>query len=201
MTETTSPLDLLDRARGGDADALGRLLSAYRSYLALLARMQIDGRLQAKLDASDVVQEACLEAFRDFPTFRGSTEAELLAWLRQVLVRNMSNQIRHYAGTQARDIGMERSLAADVDSSAQALERNLAASQSSPSQAASRREQAALLAEALERLAVDHREVIVLRNLQNLTFPEVATRMNRSVDAVEKLWTRALIQLRRKLGA
>ena len=194
------PLELLRQARAGDGDALGRLLGLYRNYLALLARLQVDGRLRAKVDASDVVQEACLEAHRDFRGFRGSTEKELLGWLRQVLVRNLSNLIRHYAGSQRRDVRRERSLAAAVDRSSAALEAGLVAPQSSPSQQADRREQAVLLAEALQDLAADHREVIILRNLEGLSFPDVSCRMGRSVDAVEKLYARALIQLRRHLG-
>jgi RNA polymerase sigma-70 factor (ECF subfamily) len=194
------PDELLRLARAGDGDAPGRLLAQYRGYLALLARLQVPGRLQSKIDASDLAQEACLEAYRDFHAFRGSTEKELLAWLRQVLVRNLANTIRHYAGTQRRDVGLERSLGAGVDRSSLALEAGLAAAQSSPSSRAARREQAALLAEALDKLSADHREVLVLRSLEGLAFPEVAARMGRGVDAVEKLWARALIQLRRRLA-
>jgi RNA polymerase sigma-70 factor (ECF subfamily) len=198
MTDTPlDPMELMRQARGGDGDALGRLLAMYRNYLALIARLQVDERIKAKVDASDVVQEACLEAFRDFASFRGSTEKELLAWLRQILVSNLSNLFRHYAGTQRRDVRLEVGLG--VERSSQALG-GLAQPQSSPSERAGRREQAALLAEALGRLSPDHREVIILRNLQALPFAEVAVRMGRSVDAVEKLWARALIQLRGQLG-
>lgn len=197
VPQPTGPLELMSQARAGDGDALGRLLAMYRNYLALIARLQVDERLKAKVDASDVVQEACLEAYRDFASFRGSTEKELLAWLRQILVSNLSNLFRHYAGTQRRDVRLEVSLG--VERSSQAMG-GLAQPQSSPSERAARREQAALLAEALGKLSPDHREVIILRNLQGLTFAEVAVRMGRSVDAVEKLWARALIQLRGHLG-
>jgi RNA polymerase sigma-70 factor (ECF subfamily) len=200
MSEHTDPLALLALARGGDADALGTLLASYRGYLALLARLQTEGRLQAKVDASDVVQEACLEAYRDFPAFRGSTEKELLAWLRQVLSRNLSNLIRHYAGTQRRDVRLEVRLDGDADESSSALEAGLMAVGSSPSQQAGRREQVALLADAIQRLPDDQREAIILRTLRGLSFPEVAARMGRSTDAVEKLWARGLIRLRRDLG-
>ncbi|MGL4551834.1 MAG: sigma-70 family RNA polymerase sigma factor [Gemmataceae bacterium] len=200
MTDHPDPTALMALARGGDADALGRLLAGYRGYLALLARLQTEGRLQAKVDASDVVQEACLEAYRDFPAFRGSTEKELLAWLRQVLSRNLSNLVRHYAGTQRRDVRLEVRLDGHADESSAALDAGLAAVGSSPSQQAVRREQAVLLAEALERLPEDQREAMVLRTLRGLSFPEVAARMGRSTDAVEKLWARGLIRLRREMG-
>jgi RNA polymerase sigma-70 factor (ECF subfamily) len=73
--------------------------------------------------------------------------------------------------------------------------------QSSPSQSASRREQAVLLADALEKLPEDYREVIILSHLESLSFSEVARRMARSVDSVKNLWARALARLRRALGA
>jgi RNA polymerase sigma-70 factor (ECF subfamily) len=81
------------------------------------------------------------------------------------------------------------------------LDRGLVAQQSSPSQQAARREQAVLLADALEQLPEDYREVLVLRHLEALTFPEVAARMGRSLDSVEKLWMRGLVRLRQVMGA
>jgi RNA polymerase sigma-70 factor (ECF subfamily) len=194
------PEQLLAAARVGDASALGRLLEGYRRYLKLLARLEIDRRLQGKLDPSDLVQETFLEAHRDFAQFRGSGEPDLLAWLRQVLVRNLANQVRRYLGTRGRDVRLERELAAEVDESSRVLDRGLVAPQSSPSKQATRREQAVLLAEALGRLPDDYREVIVLRHLQERTFPEVAARMGRTVEGVKKLWARALARLRGTLG-
>ena len=191
---------LLRLARAGHGDALGRLLELYRSYLALLARLQIGRRLQGKVDPADLVQESFLEAHRDFAQFRGNTEEELVAWLRQILASNLANLVRHYLGTQRRNVRLERELADELDQSSRALDRDLAAPHSSPSQQAVRREQAVLLADALDRLPPDYREAIILRNLQALPFAEVARRMGRSLDSVEKLWTRALVLLRRALG-
>ena len=86
MSEDPDDLDaLIERARAGDDAALGRLLERYRAYLTVLARVQIGRRLQGKADCADVVQETFLEAARHFAGFRGSTEAELAAWLRQIL--------------------------------------------------------------------------------------------------------------------
>jgi len=193
------PEQLLAQAKAGDSPALGRLLERYRAYLLLLARVQIGRRLQGKVDESDMVQEACLGAHRDFDQFRGTTEPEFLAWLRQILASLLANVVRHYQGTQRRDVRLERQLADDLNRSSQALDRGLAAVQSSPSQQASRREQAVLLAEALSRLPAEWRELLVLRHLEGLTFPEVAQRLGRSVDSVKKLWPRALANLRRLL--
>jgi RNA polymerase sigma-70 factor (ECF subfamily) len=201
MSEAVSlnPEELLHRARAGDAPATGRLLELYRAYLVVLARVQIGRRLQGKVDASDLVQEAFLGAFRDFPQFRGTTEKEFLAWLRQILASLLANLVRHYQGTQRRDIRLERQLAAELDQSSQALDRGLAASQSSPSQQAIRREQSVVLAEALGRLPEEWRELLILRHLEGLSFPEVARRMGRTIDTVKKLWPRALAGLRRLL--
>lgn len=192
--------DLLARARLGDAQALGALLEFYRSYLRLLARLSIDHRLRGKADPSDVVQETFLQAHRAFPQFRGTSEGELIAWLRQILGSRVAKLVRRYQLTQSRDVRLERSLSADLDQSSRALVDGLIAPQSTASQHAARREQAVLLADAIEQLPEDYRDVIVLHHLQGLPFAEVARRMQRTAGAVEKLWIRGLVQLRRLLG-
>jgi RNA polymerase sigma-70 factor (ECF subfamily) len=194
------PAQLLISARAGSGLALGQLLELYRSYLTLLARLQITRRLQGKVDAADLVQETFLKAHRHFAQFRGATESELVGWLRQILASTLANLVRHYYTAQRRDVRLERELAADLDQSSRVLDRGLLAKQSSPSQRAARREQAVLLADALGRLPEDYRAVVILRQLQGLSFPEVARSMSRSVDSVKKLWARALAQLRDSLG-
>src|SRR6516162_2801360 len=92
---------LLPKARAGDSAALGRLLELYRNFLRLLARTLLGKTPQARLEPSDLVQETFLEAHRDFRQFAGTTEAELLAWLRRILVRNLADQVRrHKAGAR-----------------------------------------------------------------------------------------------------
>jgi RNA polymerase sigma-70 factor (ECF subfamily) len=191
---------LLRQAKAGNESTLGPLLERYRPYLAVLARVQIGRRLQGKADASDVVQEAFLGAWRDFPQFRGSTEAEFRAWLRQILASLLANLVRHYQGTQRRDVRLERQLAVELDHSSQALDRGLVATQDSPSQQAAHREQAVVLAEALERLPEDYRNLLMLRHLEGHTFPEVARQMCRTLDSVKKLWPKALAALRRTMA-
>jgi RNA polymerase sigma-70 factor (ECF subfamily) len=194
------PEQLLVLARAGSVPALGELLELYRSYLTLLARLQISRRLQGKVDAADLVQETFLKAHRHFGQFRGTTESELVSWLRQILAATLANLVRHYYAAQRRDVRLERELAADLDQSSRVLDQGLLAKQSSPSQRAARREQAVVLADALGQLPEDYREVVILRQLQGMTFPEVARRMGRTVDSVKKLWARALAQLRDSLG-
>jgi RNA polymerase sigma-70 factor (ECF subfamily) len=191
---------LLDQARAGNNSALGELLDRYRNYLEILARVQIGRRLQGKIDAADLVQETFLDAHRGFAVFQGASEGELVAWLRQILAARLADLLRRYLGTRRRDVRLERELALELDQSSHALEGGMAISQSTPSHQVARREQAVLLADALGKLPEAYREVIVLHHLEGLRFPEVAARMNRSVDAVKKLWVRALIRLRRSLG-
>lgn len=194
------PEQLLQQARTGDGSALGRLLELYRHYLTLLARLQISRRLQSKVDAADLVQETFLKAHRHFGQFRGTVEAEFVSWLRQILAGNVANLVRHYYGTQGRDVRLEQELVGELERSSQAWSVGLVAPHSTPSQRAARREEAIVLADALAGLPVDYSEVIVLRHLQGLPFTDVAERMGRTVDAVEKLWVRALARLRKSLG-
>src|SRR5579871_47824 len=198
MNDTPEPL--LSLARAGQGAARGALLERFRNYLTLLARLQIDRRLQGKVDPSDVVQETFLEAHRDFARFRGSSETELAAWLRQILAHNFANVLRHYRGTQRRDVRLERQLQAELNQSSRVWDPGLVAQLSSPSHEAARRERMVLVADALAQLPPDYREVLVLRHLEGLTFPEVAGRMGRTLTAVNKLWVRALGRLRQLLG-
>jgi RNA polymerase sigma-70 factor (ECF subfamily) len=198
-SDRSDPEQLLQDARTAGGPALGRLLELYRNYLTLLARLEIGRRLRRKVDESDLVQETFLEAHRHFGRFRGTTEAELVSWLRQILAGVVANLLRRYYGTQRRNVRLERELADDLARSSQALAGGLAARQSSPSERAARREQAVLLADALGRLPAAYQEVIVLSHLEGLAFPEVARRMGRSLDSVKNLWARALARLRRAL--
>lgn len=192
--------DLLRRARDGDDDARGRLLEIYRNYLRVLARTLIGQTIQVRIDASDLVQETFLKAHRKFAQFMGGSEAELIGWLRQILVHSLANQAKHYRA-RARDVRREESLEAALDRSSLAIQAALAApSSASPSARAVHREEAVLLADALERLPADYRDVFIFRNLEHIPVEQVAIRMGRSVNAVRKLWTRAMLELQRELG-
>jgi RNA polymerase sigma-70 factor (ECF subfamily) len=194
------PDRLLLLARQGDEQALGQLLEHFRNYLELLARLEIGRRLQMKVDTSDLVQETFLEAHRNFKTFRGSGEAEFVAWLRSIFAARLSMLVRHYLGTQGRDVRREQGLEINLDQTSHLLERGLFAPGNSPSQSVVRREQGVLVAEALAQLPDDYREIVMLRHLEDLPFNDVAQRMNRTVDSVQKLWVRALARLRTLLA-
>ena len=122
MTPADPILDeLLAQARAGDQAALGRLLELYRNYLRLMARSLIRPPLQVQLDASDLVQETFLKAHREFAQFAGSGERELVAWLRQILVRTLANQAKHHRA-RGRDQRRQESLDVLLDRSSLAIQ-------------------------------------------------------------------------------
>jgi RNA polymerase sigma-70 factor (ECF subfamily) len=170
-------------------------LERYRAYLRLLARLHLDPRLQGKLDPSDVVQQTLLQAYRALDQFRGHSDGELAAWLRQILARNLAHAVRDL-GRAKRDVGLERSLEAAVDASSLRLEAWLAAEQSSPSQRAERNEQLLRLAEALTTLPEAQREAIVLHYWQGQSLVEIGACLGRTPAAVAGLLHRGLKQLR-----
>ena len=180
------------------AEPDGRPLEGYRDYLRLLARTQLGPRLQAKLDASDVAQQAILQAHQARGQFRGTTEAEKLAWLRAILASVLAAAARRFEA-RARDVARERSLERDLQLSSSRLECLFAADQTSPSQGAVRAEELLRLAAALTRLSEDQRQVVELHHLKGLPVAEVAEQMGRTRAAVVGLLFRGVKKLRRLL--
>jgi RNA polymerase sigma-70 factor (ECF subfamily) len=111
-------------------------LTRFQPWLHLLARLQIDNRLQGKFDPSDIVQQTLLEAVRALPQFRGQTEAELAGWLRAILGHVLAHEVRRYRGTQERDLTREVSIDQELAASSQRLGAILADPGASPSQQA-----------------------------------------------------------------
>lgn len=198
MTSEAIPEELIAQARGGDPEALGRLLELYRNYLKLVARSLIGTALRVKVEPSDLVQETFLKAHREFAGFAGRGEPELIAWLRRILARTVADQVKHHR-RKGRDHMRQESLDVLLDRSDATIHQALASYAGSPSEGASRREQAVLLADAVNQLPPDYREVFILRTLEHVPFEEVAVRMGRSVGAVRMLWARALERLNRLL--
>lgn len=191
---------LVDRAQNGCGEALGQLLDGCRQYLLLVANQEIDRPLRGKVGASDLVQDTFMDAQRDFQKFHGGTEADLLHWLRQILINNLHDARRRYGGTAKRRISREVPLYRPNNRASMAATRR-AADVHSPSWFAMRREEAEAMRGALDRLADDHRRVIVLRNLELRPFPEIAKLMDRSEAAARKLWARAIEALAQQMGA
>jgi RNA polymerase sigma-70 factor, ECF subfamily len=196
MHVTESISTLLLRARKGDRQALDRLFGLCRSYLLVVAEAQVNSWAGAKFSASDLVQQTLMDAYRGFADFRGGTTAEWLGWLRQIASHNACDLARHYAGAQKRLVKKEVPLEPDGHAA-----QGPGDSPNTPSVLAVLQEQQLLLADALAQLSSDHREVIVLRNLQGLSFADVANRLERSRPAVQMLWMRAIESLRDKMAS
>jgi RNA polymerase sigma-70 factor (ECF subfamily) len=176
------------------ADSLER----YRAYLALLARLQLDPKLQGKVDLSGVVQQTLLEACQALPRFCVQGPVPQAAWLRRILANNLADEVRKLA-TAKRDRGRERSLEAALEASSARLEGWLAADQSSPSQQAGRQEQAMRLAAALAELPEAQREALVLQHWHGWSLADIARHLGRSHAAVAGLIKRGLQRLREQL--
>ena len=175
------------------------LLEQFRDYLRLLARLSVDERLRAKLDPSDVVQQTMLEAHRAMPGFTGETDAEMAGWLRQILARNLADQLRHFTRAK-RHVGNERSLEASMALSTRRIDVWLAPD-SSPSQTLIRSDEVLSLADSLARLPRDQRQAVEQHYLAELPSAEIARRMDRSEAAVAGLLRRGLKRLRELMCA
>jgi RNA polymerase sigma-70 factor (ECF subfamily) len=182
------------------ANEAGLPLERYRSYLVTLARLHLDPRLQGKVDASDVVQQALLKAHQARGQYRGQSPEELVAWLRQILAHAVTDALRTYSRAK-RNRGLERSLEQAVEDSSSQMESWLAAEQSSPSMQAQRNEALIRLGEALERLPALQREVLVLKHCQGWTLAQIGEHLGRTPAAVASLLRRGLKQLREHLQA
>ena len=187
----------LAAARAGSREALGQALDACRGYLLLLAERELDPDLRAKGGASDLVQETFLEAQNDFAQFKGNSEDELRAWLRQILLHNLANFTRRYRATAKRRLGRE--VALEVSGSSADREGGLTLDALSPSGLAMEEEQAQALRWALERLPDDYRQVILLHYQEQRPFEDIAPLMHRSYEAVRSLWARAIRRLRHEM--
>jgi RNA polymerase sigma-70 factor, ECF subfamily len=186
----------LQAARTGSREALGRVLDGYRAYLLLIADRELDVSLQAKGGASDLVQETFLEAQRDFDGFHGSSDGELRAWLRQLLLHNLANWVRRYRDAAKRQLDREVRLPPGGSSEAGG---DLIAPIPTPSGWAMAGEQDLELQRAMEHLPEDYRRILELRYRDELSFDAIAEQMQRSAGAARKLWLRAVERLREEL--
>jgi RNA polymerase sigma-70 factor, ECF subfamily len=173
-------------------------LEQYRDYLKLLADLQLNPRLRAKEDASDIVQQTMLDAHLGFADFRGKTDAELRAWLKMILTHNLLAVARRY-GTHKRAVGREVTLQDQLEQSSALLHQRLVADQTSPSMTLMKRERSEQLADALLNLLDDERSAVVLKHYHNWSVAEIAQHLGRTQDAVAGLLRRGLKKLREHL--
>lgn len=185
---------LLLAARNGSSAALGALLEEYRAYLLLIANSELDADLRTKVGASDLVQESFLEAQRDFAGFQGADPDDLRAWLRRVLLHNLTDFARRFPDVSGRQISQDES-----QKGAAALLPRLADGVPSPSAFAIANELAAALLRDIENLPDDYRAVLTLRHQEERSFAEIGQTLNRTAPAARKLWFRAIERLRQDL--
>jgi RNA polymerase sigma-70 factor, ECF subfamily len=186
---------LLERARAGDAVALGHLLESTRAYLKVVAGFLMRNACRAPVDISDVVQETNLRAHEKFSSFDGSSEGELVGWLRKIL----NNHVLNILKSQGRFARRPQSLETLLERASAEAHGALAAQGSTPSAQASRREQAVLVANALESLPPDYKQVLVLCYVEKVSHEEAGRPMGRSETASRMLLMRAARALEKRL--
>ena len=173
-------------------------LERFREYLRLLARVHLGSGLGQKIDASDVVQDTLLKAYQALDAFQWRSEAELLGWLRAILVNCLRDTMRRHH-SEGRDIQREQSLEDRLNESSTRLEALLSRSGSSPGGQVVQQEQMVALANALAQLPDDQRAAVELKHLQGFSVAETAKRLEKSHAAVAGLLRRGLERLRELL--
>ncbi len=191
--------ELFHRAKGGSSSAIGNLLDQCRGYLTVIVQQEINQQMRAKIAPSDLVQESLLEAYRGFENFQGTSERELLGWLRKTLLNNCADAVRHYRGTARRAMDRECSLDDCSDSD---YPRAVVESQSSlPLDKAIRNEQQQRALDGIRQLPERQRRAVMLRNLEAKSFSEIGEALQISTDAARKLWERAIQRLAENLDS
>jgi RNA polymerase sigma-70 factor (ECF subfamily) len=190
---------LLQSARSGSVEALGRLFEVCRGYLLTVARQELGAALRAKVDAADVVQETFIEALRDFPTFRGENGQQLLGWLRGILRHNLADLAKHFE-SRCRTVSQEVPLP-DPQRLAEARIRAFQAVGGPICEQLIAQEQRRALDAALHRLPPLYRRVVQLHFGERCSFAEIGNGLQRSPEAVRKLAGRAVKRLRREMHA
>jgi RNA polymerase sigma-70 factor (ECF subfamily) len=193
---------LLARARAGDRGALNDIFARYRERLRRMIEIRMDWRLQARIDASDVIQDAFLDVAARLKDYLHDPKLPLFLWLRLVVGEQLTNLHRHHLGAQMRDARREVSLyqGALPEASSVALAAQLLGKHTSPTQAAVRAERMLRMQEAINRLDPIDREAIALRHFEQLTRAESAQVLGIEEAAAAKRYIRALKRLKATLA-
>ncbi len=188
---------LIEQAVRGDQQALGKLLSRHRERLRRMVALRLDWRLRGRVDPSDVLQEACLDAARRLPEYRKNPTMPFFLWLRFLAGQRLVDEHRKHLGA-GRDAGREISLyhGALPETSSAALAAQLLGRLTTPSQAAIRAERKIRLEEALKRMDPIDREVLALRHFEELSNTEAAAVLGLDKSAASKRYARALLRLK-----
>ena len=191
MASSNSEVELLKRARHGDPQAAERLLTSHRDKLQRMVRARMDSRLSARLDPSDVVQEALMEANRRLPAFLDKNDDLFYPWLRAIVWERLVQLNRQHLGARKRSVHREVGFHLP-DASATELSRQLAASISSPSRVAVRKELQQRVQQGLEMLQASDKEILLLRHLEQLSMDEFAAVLGITPSAAQSRYRRAL---------
>lgn len=175
------------------------VVAKYEPYLRMLARTQMRKAFQAKVGASDMVQQAMLQAVQGLDGFRGSTEAEFRGWLRQILARHICHLDRDMHRDK-RDVRREQSMEQKLAQSSMKLEGLLAGDGPTPSQNVVLGEHVLKMADAVERLPKAQREAIRLHYLEGMKLADVAEKLGKTNGAVAGLLHRGMKTLRKELA-
>lgn len=186
--------DWLRAARSGSQPDLGRALEACRGYLFMIAEAELGSTLRPKAGASDLVQESLLDAQKAFDQFAGSTRADFIAWVGQILRHNLADLARRYRDAECRAVTREQSLADDPPPGAPT------GGTASPSAIVTRAEDEGRLRAAIARLPDESRLVLAWRQQDRLGWAEIGTRLGKSAEAARKVWFRAVERLREEMG-
>jgi RNA polymerase sigma-70 factor (ECF subfamily) len=199
---SSDTLQLLQRARAGDRQALDELFARHRERLRRMVDMRLDWGLRSRLDASDVVQDAYLEVAGRLEEYLRNPTLPLFLWLRLVVGERLTTLHRQHLGTRMRDTRREVSLysAALPEASSAALAARLLGKHTSPTQAAVRAERLLRLQEALNSLDPIDREVLSLRHFEQLSRAETARVLAIEESAAAKRYIRALKRLKQTLA-
>jgi RNA polymerase sigma-70 factor (ECF subfamily) len=193
---------LLNRARAGDPAALGDLFARHRDRLRRMVDLRLDRRLQGRVDPSDVVQEAGLDAVQRFPDYLRDARVPVILWLRTVVGDRLSRLHRQHLGAQMRDAALEVSIYRDAlpAASSAALAAQLLGKYTSPTEAAVRAERMLRVQEALNALDPIDREIISLRHFEGLSRSEAAAALAIAEPAAAKRYVRAMKRLKDTLA-
>jgi RNA polymerase sigma-70 factor (ECF subfamily) len=189
---------LLARVRQGDQEALSLLFGMYRERLRRMVRLRLDRRLQGRIDPSDVLQEAWLDASKRAAEYAGRPDMPFFLWLRLLTGQRLLILHRQHLGTQMRDAGQEVSLyhGALPEASSASLAQQLLGRFTSVSQAAIRAELQLRLQEAINSLDPIDREILALRHFEELSNSETAQVLGLQKSAASNRYIRALKRLR-----
>ena len=194
---------LVSRAAEGDSDALAELMGRYSDRLKRMVRLRMDHRLQGRTGASDVVQEALIEAARRLSDYQRNPPMGFFLWLRALTAERLLNAHRAHLGTQKRDVSRDVSLYRRAMPAAHSvsLARQLMGDFTSPTQAIQRAETQLLVQEVLNRMNPIDREILVLKYFEQLSTSEVASELGIKRSTAGKRYIAALKRLKQELSA